>query len=470
MSTVPTPRPATPSATQQPTKGRVSTMGATAIGVGGMMGAGLYTLLGLAAGPAGVWLPVAFLLGAAVSFFSVYSYAKLGARYPSRGGAGEFLVRCFGDGVVAGGLNVFQVLGWIIAMALYAVGFGGYLVEMLPGHLPSWWTKVFGIAVVVLMAAINMVGSSLVSRSEQLVVILELVILALFVGWGVAHFSPKTFTDSLDHTSSSGGGLGTVLIGVVFAAGLLYVTYEGFGVVTNSAGDMARPAKQLPQAMYGALAIVTVVYIVVSTIVVTRLTPDQMEKDAGHVLATAGRDLMGTWGFYALAGAAVLATASAVNATLFGDANLSYMMATKGEIPQDFVRGVWRGGKVGLLLIAGLTMVFVAVFPLSAVGSMASLAFLLIYGGVSLGHIKIRRETGAKLWLLVAAVVLNAALFVLLLGYTISKGEVGTWLTLIIVFVVAFVVEVVYRRITHRKMRAAPIPAPAATPTAPTAG
>ena len=97
--------------------GSITVASATAIGVGGMMGAGLYTLVGLASTTAGVWVPLAFLVGGVVTLFSVYSYAKLGARYPSRGGAAQFLIRCFGDGVIAGGLNVFQFLGWIIAMA-----------------------------------------------------------------------------------------------------------------------------------------------------------------------------------------------------------------------------------------------------------------------------------------------------------------------------------------------------------------
>ncbi len=101
--------------------GSITVASATAIGVGGMMGAGLNTLVGLASTTAGVWVPLAFLVGGAVTVFSVYSYAKLGARYPSRGGAAHFLIRCFGDGVVAGRLNVFQFLGWIIAMALYCV-------------------------------------------------------------------------------------------------------------------------------------------------------------------------------------------------------------------------------------------------------------------------------------------------------------------------------------------------------------
>src|SRR4029077_18244517 len=103
------PEPAVPAGP----KGSITVTSATAIGVGGMMGAGLYTLVGLASTTAGVWVPLAFLVGGAVTVFSVYSYAKLGAKYPSRGGAAQFLIRCFGDGVIAGGLNVFQFLGWI---------------------------------------------------------------------------------------------------------------------------------------------------------------------------------------------------------------------------------------------------------------------------------------------------------------------------------------------------------------------
>lgn len=142
------------------------------------------------------------------------------------------------------------------------------------------------------------------------------------------------------------------------------------------------------------------------------------------------------------------------------------MMASRGEIPENFQRGVWRGGKIGLFIAAALTMLFVAVFPLSAVGQMASLAFLLIYGSVSVGHFRIRKETGAKGWMLVLDAGLNFALFALLLGYTISQGQTGTWVTLLAVIVVSFVAEYVYRRKTGRTMKVAPIAAsPAAEAT-----
>src|SRR4030088_1825527 len=170
--------------------GSITVASATAIGVGGMMGAGRYPLVGLASTTAGVWLPLAFLVGGAVTVFSVYSYAKLGAKYPSRGGAAQFLIRCFGDGLIAGGLNVFQFLGWIIAMALYCAGFAGYVRALLPWETPDWSGKVIGIALIISVVLINSVGSKLVGRSELFVVSLELVILVVFAVFGLMKADP----------------------------------------------------------------------------------------------------------------------------------------------------------------------------------------------------------------------------------------------------------------------------------------
>ena len=237
--------------------GSITVASATAVGVGGMMGAGLYTLVGLASTTAGVWLPLAFLVGGVVTVFSVYSYAKLGARYPSRGGAAQFLIKCFGDGVIAGGINVFQFLGWIIAMALYCAGFAGYLRALLPWHTPEWSGKAIGIGLVVAVVVVNLIGTKFVGRSEIFVVSIELAILAVFVVLGLTRADPGRFADNGGHS----------WLGIFFAAGLLYVTYEGFGVVTNSAGDMRNPARELPRAMFFALGIVIVVYVLISAVI-----------------------------------------------------------------------------------------------------------------------------------------------------------------------------------------------------------
>src|SRR3984957_4992357 len=163
----------------------ITVASATAIGVGGMMGAGLYTFVGLASTTAGVWVPLAFLVGGAVTVFSVYSYAKLGARYPSRGGAAQFLIKCFGDSVIAGGLNVFQFLGWIIAMALYCAGFAGYVRDLLPWHSPDWSEKAIGIGLIAVVVAVNLVGTKLVGNVQPAVITVELLILVVFVVLGL---------------------------------------------------------------------------------------------------------------------------------------------------------------------------------------------------------------------------------------------------------------------------------------------
>jgi amino acid transporter len=422
--------------------GSITVAGATAIGVGGMMGAGLYTLVGLASMTAGVWVPLAFLVGGAVTVFSVYSYAKLGARYPSRGGAAQFLIKCFGDGVIAGGLNVFQFLGWLIAMALYCAGFAGYLRALLPWHTPEWSGKLIGIGLIVAVVVVNLIGTKFVGRSEIFVVSIELAILAVFVAVGLTRADPGRFADNGGHS----------WLGIFFAAGLLYVTYEGFGVVTNSAADMRNPARELPRAMFFALGIVIVVYVLVSAVIVMTLSLPAMDANQGHVLSEGGQQIIGRVGFVVIGVAALLATASGVNATMFGDANLAYMVSKSGELPADFARGIWRGGTGGLLIAAAITAVFVLFFPLAAVGQMASLAFLIVYGTVSLGHLRLYRETGAKPWLLVLAVALNLALFALLLGYTIDTGPASTWITLLAVLALSFVFEVVYRKRTGRTL------------------
>jgi len=424
--------------------GAVTVASATAIGVGGMMGAGLYTLVGLATTTAGVWLPVAFLVGAFVAAFSVYSYAKLGATFPSRGGAAQFLIEGFGDGILAGGLNIFQFLGWVIAMALYASGFAGYALDLLPDGWPSWSGKLIALGLLVLVVAVNLVGTKLVGRAELYVIAVELAILMTFIVLGLA----KSHLHHFDATGGSG------FLGVLFAAGLLYVTFEGFGVVTNSAGEMRDPARQLPRAMYGSLAIVTSVYVLVSVVVIATLSLAAIDANQGHVLAEVGRALSGRVGFVAIGAAALLATASGVNATLFGDANLAFQMAKDGELPEVFSRKVWHGGPGSLFIAAGLTGLFVVAFPLSAVGQMASLAFLIVYGSVSVGHLRIRAKTGAKTGLLVAAVGLNAALFALLLEHAIATGPAATWITLLGTLAFSFAFAAIYRR--HRGTRTGP--------------
>lgn len=371
--------------------GSIGVVGATTIGVGGMMGAGLYTLLGLAANSAGVWLPASFLIGGIVAAFSVYSYSKLGMKYPDRDGAAKFLLKEFGDGLLAGGMNVFQYIGWIIAMALCATGFAEYACQLLGKSSSGWLGKAISIRIVIVVVAINIMGSKQVARAQMAIIAFELLILLSFVAVGLTKLHVPTITGS-----NSGN-----IVGILSAAGLLYVTYEGFGVVTNAAGSMVNPKKQLPQALFFSLGIVMVIYIVASVVVMMTLGVQCAVANQGHVLATAGKLVLGNW---------------------------------------------------GLFITSLIVCIFVVIFPLSAVGEMASLAFLLVYAMVNLGHLRIAGQIGAKRWILICSVVLNLALFALLFIQTILNHETLTWISVIALLIISFLVELAWRKKNKRNL------------------
>ncbi|AZA08532.1 APC family permease [Corynebacterium pseudopelargi] len=416
-------------------KGSIGVVGAAAIGVGGMMGAGLYTLVGLASASAGAWLPLAFFIGGLVAAFSVYSYSKLGMKYPSRGGAAQFLIQGFGNGLIAGGMNIFQYFGWIVAIALYAAGFSEYAKVIFHLHDSPWVGKLIGVGIIAASVMINIFGSKLVARTQTIIIAVELVILLAFIVIGLVHVSPSSFSDAVAKES------GASLLGVLSAAGLLYVTYEGFGVVTNAAGSMSNPKKQLPKAMYLALGVVMLVYIASSVVVIGSIGAHGAEAAEGHALADAGRQVLGAIGFTAIGVAALVATASAVNSTMFGDQNLGINISDANEIPKAFEKPTKFGGNLGIFATAIFAAIFVVIFPLSAVGQLASLAFLLVYATVNLGHLRLVEETGANRWILMVSVALNLLLFLLLFSQTIIHKEVLTWVALIVLLVASFTAE-----------------------------
>src|SRR5256885_9668236 len=117
--------------------GQIGMLAAVSIGIGGMVGAGIFSILGVVAQAAGNAMWLAFAIGGVVALLSTYSYAKLGAAFPSAGGAVHFLVKSYGDGVLAGGLNLFMWAGYIISFALYATAVCSYAATLLTtAHSP----------------------------------------------------------------------------------------------------------------------------------------------------------------------------------------------------------------------------------------------------------------------------------------------------------------------------------------------
>src|SRR5258707_5514852 len=138
--------------------GQIGMVAAVSIGVGGMVGAGIFSILGVVAQAAGNAMWLAFAIGGVVALLSTYSYAKLGAAFPSAGGAVHFLVKSYGDGVLAGGLNLFMWAGYIISLALYATAFGSYAATFVTTTPSPMLIKGLALAAVLLLTIVNAFG------------------------------------------------------------------------------------------------------------------------------------------------------------------------------------------------------------------------------------------------------------------------------------------------------------------------
>ncbi len=438
---MPAPNPIAATAQRSPKK-QLGLFSAMAIGIGGMVGGGVYAIFGTAAGVAGTALWLSFFLGGVVALATSYNYARLGAHYPTKGGAVEFLVRGLGDGVVSGGLNIYMWIGYIIALAMYAAGFAGYLMTFFPHVQAPWLPKAVAAGAVLLFAGVNVLGAASVGRSELATVAVNLGVLSIFAVWGCA-------TADWAGLAASEWAPPT---GIVFGGGMLFIAYEGFGLVANAAGDMADPARTLPKALYLSVCGVIVVYLGVALAVLGHLPLPALDAARDYALSQAAKTFMGGAGFTFIAVGALFATAAALNATLFGAANVCYMIARDGQLPEVFDRMAWKRAPEGLFLTAALVLVFVLFFDLSSVAMMGSGAFLFIYAAVAAAHLRLRAATGGRPALIWLSIALCLGLLAVLGGNMFVHSPAAFW-TMLGLLPVCFGLEWAYRRMTGRTLK-----------------
>jgi amino acid transporter len=415
---------------------------AVSIGIGGMVGAGIFSILGVVAHAAGNAMWLAFAVGGVVALLSTYSYAKLGATFPSAGGAVHFLVKGFGDGMFAGGINLFMWVGYIISLALYATAFGTYAATFVT-HTPSpLLLKSLAVAAVVVLTAVNAFGAKLMGRSETLIVAVKVAILVLFAAIGVWFVRPGYLSPELWPEPKS----------ILFGAGVLFIGYEGFGLVTNAAADMRNPKSMLPRALYTSVILVIALYLAVALTVSGNLSDYEIEQARDYALAQAAKPSLGEFGFRLIAIAALFSTASAINATLFGAANVCYMIARDGELPAGLARTEWKDATGGLLLTAALVVMVMLVFDLSGIAMMGSAAFLLIYAAVNAGHLRVLKQTSANAAIVWLSLVTCLAMFAVLCVYTWQQQPAAI-AALVLFAAASFAAEWAYRTWAGRKIK-----------------
>lgn len=415
---------------------------ATSIGVGGMIGAGIFSIFGTAVKISGSAVYISFIIAGVVALLNAYSYAKLGVRYQSAGGPVEFILQGFGDGVLSGGLNLLLWISYVFGLALYSRGFSSYAVTFLPPGSAQIWEKIFATAIILIFTAINFIGARAVGKSELFIVSIKFSILVIFAAAGIAYMDTGNLSVSTwpDYKS------------ILFGAGIVFLAYQGFGLITNAVEDINNPETTLPRAIYLSIALVILIYISVSLAVIGNLSIFEIEKAKDYALAAAAKPFLGTIGFKIMALAALISTSSAINASLYGGANVSYLLAKNGRLPFFFESKIWNRGTEGLFITSGLVILLANFLPLEGIGMLASTSLLIIYVAVNTSHLRLLKETGAKRWIIKASLLSSLIFFGLLIYYEFVSSKLTLGLLLITVFF-CFCIEWVYRKLSGRTIK-----------------
>ena len=414
---------------------------AAALGIGSMVGAGIFALLGEAGSIAGSAVYLSFIIAGVVALLSGYSMAKLGARYPSAGGIVEYLAQGFGVGLFSGALSILLYLSALIALALVAKTFGSYAVALLPVERSTLWVNGMGDFIIIAFALINLEGAKSVALSEKIIVGLKLLVLAAFSVAGLIYARPELLSPAQYPESKM----------ILFSLSITFFAFEGFRVITNAAEDMPQPEKTLPRAMFLSVGIVMVLYVAVALAVFGNLGIQEVITAKDYALAEAAKPVFGAAGFTIVAIAALISTASSINANLYAVTNVTYQLAKEGELPAAFGEPIAHS-REGLLISAGLIIVLTSLLDLSEVASVGSITILMVHLVVHLGHLKLRHETGASLILILLAILTIVLTIGFALVFAIKDSPYIIWLVAVTLFI-AFISEFLIFKLTRRRVQ-----------------
>lgn len=367
---------------------------AVSLGVGAMIGGGIFALLGDAGAIAHSAVYISFILGGCIALLSGYSLGRLGARYPAAGGIVEYLVQSYGVGVFSGAMSIMLYLAALVSLALVAKTFGSYAFTFLPSHAPRLWSDVFSVSILLLFMVVNLNGARSVTRIENIIVLLKVTVLVVFAVVGLIFVRPELLEPATYPPFRD----------ILFSLAITFFAYEGFRVITNTAEDMPDPARMLPRTMITAILLVMLLYVLVALAVFGNLDVDQATRARDYALAEAALPVTGQIGFVFMALAALVSTASSINANLYAVTNVTYQLAKDGELPQAFGRPVAHS-REGLVISVLLMIGFVLWLDLGQIAAVGSISVLLVHAVTHLGHLRRLGETGASRWLVLAALL-----------------------------------------------------------------
>ncbi len=406
-----------------------------AIGVGGMIGGGIFSVLGMAVGIAGHAAPLAFGIGSLVALAAGYSYIRLALGFESDGASFTYLERAFPRRPNIAGIAGWTVIvGYVGTLALYAFTFGAYGAHLLGGSDSGALRMTLSAGVLLFFMVVNLLGARTSGRTEDLIVYTKVILLGLFAVAGIRGIQSANLTPLFEKGPSS-----------IFVSGaMIFVAFEGFQLITNGVTETKNPRRNIPLGIYGSILITSLIYFLVALVAIGNLSVNELVQAKEYALAEAARPSLGAAGTVLVDLAALLATSSAINATAFGASRMMAEMATSRRMPHAFsFRTKERVPWVAVLVLTACALAFTVLSGLETIATFSSLVFLLVSMAVSLANYRLRETTRSRPSIVLTSLVLMGTTVTLLVIHLLrtDPAELG-WVG--VLFAVIAAAEVLF--------------------------
>jgi len=375
----------------------LGTLELIAIALGGMIGGGIFTILGISVEMIGSLTPIAILIGGLIASLAAYSYIQLALYYKDEGATYSFFKRTFPDYPFASSLiGWFTIFGYVSTLALYAYTFSSYAISGSGISDNEWLRKVIAGCIITLFAIVNIWSVKGMGKLEDVMVYSKLVILAI-IAFVLINNSNTTLPELIPQTQNAS------LLTVLIVASITFVAFEGFQLVILAIKEMDQPEKKIPRAIYTSIAVATLIYAVIALGAILTIPFEAIIRDKEYALAAGANHVIGHWGTELVIMGALLATSSAISGTLFGASRLMAVIAKDGYFPAFLTQKNSHSPVNAIVCLALLAFLLVLIGGLQLILEFGSITFLFVSLLMAYANFKIRHKTDSSLSLTLLA-------------------------------------------------------------------
>ena len=398
-----------------------------AIALGGMVGGGIFTILGISVAMVGFLTPVSIIIGGMIASLAAYSYVKLGLYYKDEGATYSFYKKTYpGSHISASAIGWFIIFGYISTMALYAYTFSSYAISSTSFADNVLIRKSVAIAVIGVFVLINVWSVNGMGKIEDLMVYTKLVVLTfisvILMQHGTTDFS--TFMGKMAEDAEN-----SQFFSILMVASLTFVAYEGFQLVINAVNEMTNPDKNIPRAIYSAISLAILIYVVIALGALFAIPVENIIKDQEYALAAGAGKIIGKLGAGMVILGALLATSSAISGTVFGSSRQMAVVAFDGYFPEWLSKRNKNIPRNAILTMGVMASLLIVAGGLKLILEFGSITFLLVSLLMAIANFKIRKKTKSSGLLTVLSIIGLAIGGVLILYYEFTHK----WLQMVFI-------------------------------------